>query len=240
MNKSTKKGLVASGSIWKRNQVTRRRVIQRVCQCLTVAHGCPRLGNPRDPLDDLVYIIISNKTTASTAQRVYRDLKARFPCWRDMIGNGRALRSILRPAGLSTVKSAQLVRAVTQIDHDIGTCDLRSLRNLPPERAEKYLCSLSGVSTKVARCIMMYTMNARVLPVDSHVHRVASRLGWTARKRADQCHQELEALVPPSRRFAFHVDCIVLGRTVCRPRHPRCTQCCISGYCPSSRAKHGS
>ena len=80
------------------------------------------------------------------------------------------------------------------IKSDLGRCDLTALKGEPEEVVEKYLTSLPGVSEKVAKCVMMYTMSARVLPVDVHVHRVATRLGWTTRKRADQCHQDIGVL----------------------------------------------
>ena len=96
---------------------------------------------------------------------------------------------------------------------------------------------LDGVSEKVAKCVMMYTLGFDVLPVDVHVHRVATRLEWTNRKRADQCHEELEALVKPRYRFAFHVDCICHGRAVCRPKNPRCNDCVIRRYCPDNCEK---
>ncbi len=96
------------------------------------------------------------------------------------------------------------------------------------EETGELLVSLPGVSEKVAKCIMMYTLNHRVLPVDVHVHRVVSRLGWTKRKRADQCHQELESLVPPRWRYAFHVGCVLHGRAVCRAQKPLCGNCSIA------------
>jgi endonuclease-3 len=67
--------------------------------------------------------------------------------------------------------------------------------------------------------------------VDVHAFRVASRLGWTSRCRADQCHDDLEALVPPEFRYAFHVGCICLGRAVCTPRRPQCPACPIRRFC---------
>ena len=97
--------------------------------------------------------------------------------------------------------------------------------------------SIAGVSDKVARCVMMYTLGAKVLPVDAHVHRLARRLGWTERKRADECHSELEAIIPPERRFTFHVAAILHGRAVCRPRDPRCAECCLRSYCPTAASK---
>lgn len=203
-----------------------------VCQKLEAEYGRKRLGNPKEPLDDLVFIIISNKTAALTANRTYRRLKETYATWdRVLLSRPATLRSILKPAGLSGVKSRQLRKALQKIREDFGTCDLGTLRGRPQAFVHRYLTSLPGVSDKVAKCVMMYTMGAKVLPVDIHVHRVATRLGWTTKKRADQCHEELEALVPPRWRYVFHVACVLHGRSTCRPHAPSCGGCCINRFC---------
>lgn len=177
-------------------------------------------------------IVLSNKTSPATANRVYHELKKRFTSWGDVTrSRASVLERILRPAGLARVKSRQIRSALQTIESDFGSCTLRRLKNLSTHEAETYLTGLPGVSDKVAKCVLMYTCAAEVLPVDSHVHRVATRLGWTVRKRADQCHAEREALVPANRRYSFHVNCIAHGRAVCRPVTPDCESCCVNRYC---------
>lgn len=206
--------------------------MRRVCEALERSYGRPRLGNPEEPLDDLIYIIVSNKTSPEMAQRTYARIKREFATWDDVLGSpASALQSLLQPAGLATVKSQQIRAALQKIEKDFGSCDLSQIQERSESEAQEYLVSLRGVSEKIAKCVMMYTMGANVLPVDSHVHRIAKRLGWTARKRADQCHDELEALVPPKRRYAFHVDCILHGRSICRPGKSACDKCCTSRRC---------
>lgn len=221
-----------TGAIWDRRKRDIDRIVGEVCGALRERYGQPRLGNPDNPLDDLVYIILSNKTCPGTAQSVYRHLKDTFVDWGSIASQSAdALYDALKPAGLAAVKSEQIRGTLLRVREDRGTYDLDHLRGKRDEEAEAYLTSLPGVSEKVAKCVQMYTLGAQVLPVDAHVHRLATRLGWTARKRADQSHAELEALVPPDCRYAFHVDCILHGREVCRPRVPKCNECCISTQC---------
>lgn len=225
-----------TGAIWAKAPEERERIVHEVCDALGEAYGRPRLGNPEDPLDDLVFTVVSNKTSPGVASQVYYRIKRRFNRWHDALAADPAdLKSILRPAGLSTVKSEQVRGALSKIERDFGSCDLLALRERPREDVVPYLTSLPGVSLKVAKCVAMYTMGAQVLPVDAHVHRIAKRLGWTARKRADCSHEELEALVPADRRYSFHVDCIAHGRAVCRPSKPACSKCCISIHCSYQR-----
>ncbi len=221
-----------TGAIWRKPSSIRTHTIRSVCKILTRTHGTPRFGNPSDPLDDLIYIMLSNKTTPETARRTYRRIRKRFRNWGEILTAPIAvLRSLLKPAGLSVVKSRHIRAALRSIEEQFGTCDLRALKQWQPAKAERFLVGLPGVSKKVAKCVMMYTLGMRVLPVDSHVHRIAVRLGWTNRKRADQCHEELEALVAPALRNSFHVCCIAHGRKLCRPTNPLCHQCGIRRYC---------
>jgi endonuclease III len=221
-----------TGKIWTKTRVVRAQIVNRVCQLLKREYGTPRLGNPKDPLDDLVYIVLSNKTSPEVAERIYRRLKSRFKSWDRLLASSPgSLKAILKPAGLSRVKSKQIRGALRRIAKDFGSCNLSPLKQLDPPDVHPYLVSLPGVSDKVAKCVMMYTLGAEVLPVDSHVHRIATRLGWAARKRADQCHEELEAVVPPQWRFTFHVGSVLHGREICRPECPACEKCCISRYC---------
>lgn len=221
-----------TGPIWDTAPRSRGQAVRRVCEALDSAYETTRLDNPHDPLDDLVFVILSNKTSADVARRVYRSVKQRFSTWEDVLESPPSvLESLLRPAGLGRVKSRQIRGALRRIKKDFGSCDLTRLRDRAPDSIEEYLIGLPGVSDKVAKCVMMWTLGAQVLPVDSHVHRVARRLGWTSRKRADQCHEELEALVPPERRASFHVECILHGRAVCRASSPECENCCIRRYC---------
>lgn len=229
--------LKKTGAIWCKPRSIRTQAVRRVCKILTRTYGTPRFGNPPDPLDDLIYIILSNKTNPATARRTYERIRKRFRKWGEILTVPIAvLRSLLKPAGLSVVKSRHIRAALRSIKERFGNCDLKPLKLFESEAAQNYLVSLPGASEKVAKCVMMYTLNLPVLPVDTHVHRIACRLGWTSRKRADQCHAELEALVPAALRRNFHVACIVHGRKVCRPRDPLCNYCCINRYCEYFKA----
>ncbi len=221
-----------TGEIWWRSHRERARVIDYVCRRLENQYGRPRHGNPEDPLDDLIFVILSNKTSPDVGARIYASLKQRFTSWDQVLRSSRvSLTSLLRPGGLGLIKSKQIRGLLTKVREEFGQVDLTPLRSMASSDVEEYLVSLPGVSLKVAKCVMMYTLGAEVLPVDTHVHRIATRLGWINRKRADQCHEELEALVPPKRRLAFHVACISHGRAMCRPREPLCEVCPINRHC---------
>jgi len=206
--------------------------VLRVCSLLERRYGASRLGNPEDPLDDLIYIMLSNRTSPGAAGRIYGQFKARRGKWEHWADAPLAtIKRLVQPLGLSSIRSHHIRETLRIIRADFGKCDLAALRPLSDSAVESYLAALPGVSTKVAKCVMMYTLGRDVLPVDAHVHRVASRLGWTRRKRADQCHAELEALIPEKKRLLFHVNCIMHGRIICRSQRPKCVGCQLSHEC---------
>ena len=209
--------------------------VRAVCDRLVSSYGRPRLGNPEAALDDLVFIILSNRTSPDRARSVYAALKREFPRWETMLSTKEStLQEIIRPAGLSGTKSRQLLGILNALVNDSHACSLQWLSQLTVGDAESYLIGLPGVSHKVAKCVLMYAFDFNVLPVDVHVHRISRRLGWVTRQRADQCHADLEAIVKPSLRRDFHVGCIVLGREICRPHRPACERCCLRSLCPSA------
>jgi endonuclease III len=175
--------------------------------------------------------MLSNRTQFTTARSVFNSLKAAGD-W-DSVSRlpVRVLERKIQVAGLANKRSRQIKQALQQIAKDFGRCRLDELRGWKEEQAHDYMAGLPGVSDKVAKCVMMYTLGFKVLPVDTHVFRVSSRLGWTTRCRADQCHDDLESLVSAEKRYVFHVGCICLGRTVCTSSQPKCAACPIRQFC---------
>ena len=209
----------------------RSQVVRRVCEKLESAYGPPRLGNPEDPLDDLMYVLLSNKTPPKRAQATYAKLKEDLPIWDDVFNADPSdVISVLKPAGFAVKRTKQMQAILRKIREDFGACSLVKLSRNSQSETYNYLTSLPGVSAKIAKCVMMYTLGFDVLPVDVHVHRIARRLGWTKIDRPEKSHEELERLIPPERRYAFHVDCIAHGRALCHATNPKCDPCVIKNY----------
>lgn len=206
--------------------------IQSVCRIFENTYGRPRLGNPREPVDDLVYIILSNRTSPNVTNRVYENLKSTCPTWEDVARSPvNDLATVLYPAGLSKKKAAQIINSLKKIKVDFGSITLEPLRKMTELEVEAYLVSLDGVSKKVAKCVMLFALDMEVLPVDSHVHRVSRRLGWTDKADPVRASEDLESQIPPHLRYIFHVGCISHGRRLCRPKNPNCSVCLINVYC---------
>ncbi len=101
-----------------------------------------------------------------------------------------------------------------------------------PDRMEDLL-TLPGVGRKTANLVLILSHASRDnICVDTHVHRIANRLGWVTTRTPDQTEQALYRVVP--RRFWPRVNLYLVtwGQNVCRPVYPRCRVCVLAGECP--------
>ena len=201
---------------------------------LTKMYGSPDHNNKKDPLDELVFIILSQMTTFPSFERVYSRLRQTAPRWDDVLDMPlRTLKRIIKDAGLSNQKAPRLKTIFARLKEDFGSVTLEPLREMKTRDAENYLVTLPGVQRKTAKCVLMYSLERAVLPVDTHVLRVSRRLGLTtASTICDAAHTSLESVVPPRYRYDFHVNAISHGRAVCLAKAPRCERCALNGICP--------
>ena len=105
---------------------------------------------------------------------------------------------------------------------------------MPLDEARGWLRGLPGVGAKTANCVLLFAFCRPALPVDTHIFRVAKRLGFVdAKASVEKAHTLLEALVPPEQVYPFHVLMIEHGRRICKAQRPRCTECVLGSFCPS-------
>lgn len=188
------------------------------------------LGNRRDPLDELIFILLTTMTQYGAAE-AFRRVKAEFTPWRRLLEPGaeERLKALIAPLGLSNQKAPRAVGVARRLEADLGRVSLAPLRQMSDEEAEAYLTSLPGVGVKVARCVLMYSLGRASCPVDTHVHRVARRTGLVASDvNYLRSHEAIHDAVPRDIRYGIHVAFVGLGRGVCRARRPDCDQCPLS------------
>lgn len=183
-------------------------------------------------MSDLIYILLSNRTTPVLAQSVFENLRTEFSNWEDLLhAEWDTVYRFVKRAGFGRKRTDQIRGCLRRLLDDFGGLEEIELWKWDTPTLLDYLTDLPGVSGKVARCVMMYTLDRDVLPVDIHVFRISSRLGWVDRNEARQCHEELEDLLPPHRYYAFHVNCVAHGRKRCFASNPDCDGCVIRRYC---------
>lgn len=200
------------------------------------AHGAPA-KRKRDPLDELVLTILSQNTSDTNRDRAWEALRDRYSDWEAVRGAGvDELEETIRTAGLAGQKAATIRRVLDALVEERGAADLSHLDRMDDVEALDYLTGFKGVGTKTAACVLCFALRRPVMPVDTHVHRVARRLGLAPTDGGrERTHRSLNDAVPPERRFPLHVLFIRHGRRVCTARKPRCSECVLSDACP----RHG-
>src|SRR5207253_1699604 len=180
------------------------------------------LDPPRrlDPLEELILTVLSQNTSDVNRDRAYGAMRARFPTWEALAAARPAdLAEAIKPGGLSNIKAPRILSILHEIrERQGGSLDLSWMAKASDAEVRGYLTSLPGVGPKTAACVLAFALGRPALPVDTHVFRVARRLGFYGeRTDAAAAHRVLEDLVPSRLRVRMHVGLIRLGRELCRP-----------------------
>ena len=203
-------------------------------------HYYGELEPPRrsDPLEELVLTVLSQNTSDANSFRAYASLRERFPTWEEVAAaRPSQIAAAIRSGGLANVKAPRILAILRAIRDREGAFDLSFLRSMPDEAVREYLMSLPGVGPKTAAVVMAFSLGRDTLPVDTHVHRVARRLGLIpANTSAERAHEMLESRTPPDIRVPLHVGLIRLGRDLCKAGRPRCEVCPLKDLCPTARS----
>ena len=192
----------------------------------------------REPLDVLVETVLSQNTSDLNSGRAFELLLSTFGSWGAVASAPvEQIAQAIKSGGLSRTKSVRIKQILGRIQSEQGCLGLGFLESRGIAEAKNYLMSLPGVGQKTASCVLLFGMGKESLPVDTHVHRVARRLGLiSANVSVEKAHSLLQEQVPPSKVYQFHLHMIEHGRRVCHARAPRCHKCALSGGCPSSLA----
>lgn len=199
-------------------------------------YGQNRHGNLDDPLDELVFIILSGQTEEYSYFETYEALKKEFSSWENVSEAPIArIAAAIKHGGLYNKKARYIKDALQKIKFDFDKLSLQELQNFSDEEAIRYLESLPGISAKSARCILMYSMERKVFPVDTHVWRICRRLGLTPQtpKPTTVQQRQLELIVPDTIRYSLHVNMVSHGREVCLTYWPKCDVCVLADICLS-------
>jgi endonuclease III len=217
------------------------RDVQVVFEALDKLYEYSDLGNKDNPLDELVYILLSLRTPEARYQRAYqRVFDALQGDWERLLyTDEERLRQCIGDAGLSAVKASALKQVAEALKGRVGSVSLDCLSDMPTAKAEAFLRSLPGVGTKVAKCVLMCSLNRAVFPLDTHCYRVGRRLGWFAQTLplTPRSLQDVESSIPEQVRKRLHVRLIQHGRAVCKPKVPHCEKCVLTDYCDYFRSR---
>jgi len=180
----------------------------------------------KNPFQLLAATILSAQCTDKRVNMVTPALFKRYPTPKDLAeANLSELEEVVRSTGFYASKAKNLLgmaqRLVEVYDSEVPG-------------AMEDLTSLPGVGRKTANVVRSVDLGLPGLPVDTHVGRLSRRLGLTEETDPVKIEMVLNPMIPADERGSFSLRLILHGRRVCPSRKPRCEECTLNDFCPSS------
>ncbi len=179
------------------------------------------------PFQLLIATLLSAQATDVSVNAATPALFARYPSATAMAAAApEALEPFIRSIGLYRTKARHCVTAARAIEERFG--------GRVPDTVEA-LVSLPGVGRKTANVVVSNAFGTPAIAVDTHVGRLARRLGFSAETDPNKVERDLQALFAPEDWVFLHHALILHGRRVCAARVPACSACSVASLCPSRR-----
>jgi len=189
----------------------------------------------KDPMSMLVEILLSHRTYDAQTDAAYENLLKHFGSWEAVRDAPAAeVQEAIANVNFPEVKAPRIQAVLRQITQERGNLNLDFLCDLPIDESMHWLNRFEGVGPKTTACVLLFSCQRAVLPVDTHVARTSIRLGLIGKKvSADAAHKLLQALLPQDARsiYNFHKALLRHGQRICVFERPRCNKCVLTDIC---------
>lgn len=210
---------------------------------LCPVYGCPiPYFHSLDPVSELVSSLLSHRTRNAESGRAFKALRARFPDWEAVIdADVPEIEAAIAGVTWPELKAPRIRDVLRALRDRCGGLDLAFLADMEVEAARAWLQAIPGVGPKTSAAVLSFsTLRMPALPVDSHHHRVAQRLGLIG-KTVDvgPSHPILRAQLPADWSaqdlYDNHEILMLHGQQVCHHHRPACGRCVLTDLCPSAK-----
>lgn len=175
------------------------------------------------PFHLLIAVILSAQCTDKRVNMVTPDIFVKYPDAKALASTTfEELFPLVRSISYPNSKARHLIAMAQMLSADFGgevPSDIDDLMKLP------------GVGRKTANVIASIVYDKPVIAIDTHVFRVAHRLGLSDEKAPESVGKELESHIPENRRAISHHWLILQGRYICTARAPHCDKCGLTAWC---------
>jgi endonuclease-3 len=176
----------------------------------------------------LIAVMLSAQTTDKSVNRVTEVLFSKYQNLDELASaNVKDIENIIKSIGMYKNKADHIINIAR------GLID-RFNYKVPSNKED--LMSLSGVGNKTANVVRAELFKINELPVDTHVARIAKRLGYAREEDSPfEIEKKLKKAIDEDRQIKTHHQMIWFGRYFCQARNPRCEECKIRKYCNYSK-----
>jgi endonuclease III len=183
----------------------------------------------QDPFQLVIATILSAQTTDRSVNLVTPELFKRYPTAADLAAADPAeVEQLIKPTGFFRLKTRRIIDASRKIVELFGG-------EIPPTLED--LVKIPGIGRKTANVILGVGFNVPGFAVDTHVTRLTNRLGLVATRDPVKIEYQVCAMVPKEEWTGLSLRLILHGRRVCIARRPRCEECVLNDFCPSSTTR---
>ena len=182
-----------------------------------------------DPFQLVIATILSAQTTDRSVNSIAPALFGRYPTAHDLAAADPAeVERIIKATGFFRLKTKRIIAASRKIVELFGGAVPRTMDELT---------QIPGIGRKTANVILGVAFDVPGFAVDTHVTRLTNRLRLVATKDPVKIEHQVCSMVPPVEWTGLSLRLILHGRRVCDARRPRCEECVLNDYCPSSSTR---
>lgn len=176
----------------------------------------------------LVATFLSSRTKDETTIKVVKKLFEFIETPEDVLKNADKIEGLIYPVGFYRTKAKRLI--------EIAKILKEKYNSKVPDNINELL-KLPGIGRKIANIILYRCYGAKVISVDTHVHRISNRLGFVKTKYPDETEIELSRILDKKWWGRYNEILVAFGQSICKPVLPKCSICPVEKYCPKIGVK---
>jgi endonuclease-3 len=205
----------------------------KINELLIERFGVPKRNKKRpDPVDLLIATILSQNTNDKNSYRAFQNIKTGYESWEQVAAlHLNTLKSAVKVAGLAAQKAKTIKKFLRHLIKTCGKISLDHFRRLKDKEILNELTGHPGIGIKTASCVLLFSLDRNICPVDTHVHRTLNRIGIVKTNSPEKTFYLIQTNIPEGTAHSIHSNLIRLGREICRPGKPLCSICPLIKVC---------